>query len=264
MVVGHSGGGSVAHAVVDARPERVARVVYVDSGPLGDGHAINPALPVVGGEVPLPDWSFFDDADLVGLDDGLRAAFRARAIPVPERVASDLQRLSDDRRRYAVPATVIACEFTGAQLREWMDGGADELAELARLQDLTIVDLPTGHWPQFTRSTDLAEAILAAVGRPTPGEVRTWHDEEGWGVVDSPATPGGCWTHFSHVALPGYRSLRSGQPVELEWEPADQDGYAFVAVRVWPRGQPPHDAAAAGSSSAYHSELTITLDEPTG
>src|SRR5688500_4229008 len=30
VLVGHSGGGAVAHAVVDARPDRIARVVYVD------------------------------------------------------------------------------------------------------------------------------------------------------------------------------------------------------------------------------------------
>src|SRR5919107_3985309 len=76
VLVGHSGGGAVAHGAVDARPERVARVVYVDSGPLGDGDVINDQLPVEGGEIPLPDWSVFDEADLVDLDDGLRAAFR--------------------------------------------------------------------------------------------------------------------------------------------------------------------------------------------
>ena len=53
------------------------------------------------------------------------------------------------------------------------------------------------------------------------GEVRCWNDEEGWGVIDSAATPGGCWTHFSDLAVPGFRTLRPGQPVELEYEPAD-------------------------------------------
>ena len=37
VLVGHSGGGAIAHGAVDARPDRIARVVYVDSGPLGDG-----------------------------------------------------------------------------------------------------------------------------------------------------------------------------------------------------------------------------------
>lgn len=73
ILVGHSGGGAIAHAVVDARPERIARVVYVDSGPLADGGVINAELPVVDGEIPLPDWPVFDEADLVDLDDDLRA-----------------------------------------------------------------------------------------------------------------------------------------------------------------------------------------------
>ena len=138
-------------------------MIYVDSGPLGDGGAINDELPVVDGEVPLPDWSFFDDADLVDLDGRLREAFRARAVPSPVQVAAGRQELSDDRR-YDVPITVIACEFSSAELREWMAGGEPELVELAAVRTVRFIDLPTGHWPQFTRPTDLAQAILAAVG----------------------------------------------------------------------------------------------------
>src|ERR671933_56334 len=53
VLVGHSGGGAIAHAAVDARPDRVARVVYVDSVPLGEGGVINDELPVENGEIPL-------------------------------------------------------------------------------------------------------------------------------------------------------------------------------------------------------------------
>ena len=140
----------------------MARVVYVDSLPLRDGGCINDELPVVDGEVPLPDWSLFDDADLVDLDDALRAAFRDRAIPMPARVASDPQRLADPRR-YDVPVTVIACEFTAAQVREWIAGNAPWTSELAAIRDVDIVDLPTGHWPQFTRPEELGAAIVAAI-----------------------------------------------------------------------------------------------------
>lgn len=65
--------------------------------------------------------------------------------------------------------------------------------------------------------------------------VRQWDNEEGWGVLDSPETPGGCWTHFSHVEMDGYRSLVPGQRVDLVWESLGQDGYDFRAVRVLPR-----------------------------
>src|SRR4051812_3723294 len=74
VLVGHSGGGAIAHAAVDARPDRVARVVYVDSGPLGDGGGINDELPAQDSEVPLPDRALFDEADLLGLGGGLGAA----------------------------------------------------------------------------------------------------------------------------------------------------------------------------------------------
>ena len=60
VLVGHSGGGAIAHAAADARPGRVARVVYVDSFPMGEGGLINDELPVENGEVPLPDWSLFE------------------------------------------------------------------------------------------------------------------------------------------------------------------------------------------------------------
>ncbi|MCU1584642.1 MAG: alpha/beta hydrolase [Microbacteriaceae bacterium] len=164
VLVGHSGGGAIAHAVADARPDRIARVIYVDSLPLGDGGLINDELPVVDGEVPLPDWSLFDGEDLVDLDDDLREKFRAMSIPEPARVTSDRQVLGDSRR-YDVPATVIACEFRTEAIRSWMEQGNSFVAELGRVKDFELIDLPTGHWPQFTRPRELARAILAAVGR---------------------------------------------------------------------------------------------------
>jgi pimeloyl-ACP methyl ester carboxylesterase len=162
VLVGHSGGSAIAHAAADARPDRVARVVHVDAWPLGEGLAVNDELPVVDGEIPLPDWSGFGEEDLRDLDDGLREAFRARAVPEPAAVAYDSQVLADDRR-YDVPATIIAYEFPSEQLREWMAQGEPNLAELAAMRDVEYVDLPTGHWPQFTKPAQLAQAILAAV-----------------------------------------------------------------------------------------------------
>jgi pimeloyl-ACP methyl ester carboxylesterase len=163
VLVGHSGGGAIAHAAVDARPGRVARVVYVDSGPLGEGGVINDEFPAENGEVPLPDWPLFGEEDLAGLDDGLRAAFRERAVPTPVHVARDPQRLFDERR-YDVPVTVIACEFPAAMLREWMAQGHPYVRELAKIREVDYIDLTTGHWPQFTRPEELGRAIVASVG----------------------------------------------------------------------------------------------------
>ena len=164
VLVGHSGGGAIAWAVADARPNSIARVVFVDSGPLANGGVINDELPVVDGEVPLPDWDVFEPEDLVDMDDAIREHFRAVAIPEPVHVTSDTQVLSDPRR-YEVPATVICCEMPSELIRQWIAGGHPYVAELASVTDYELVDLPTGHWPQFTKPAELAVAIRAAVER---------------------------------------------------------------------------------------------------
>jgi pimeloyl-ACP methyl ester carboxylesterase len=164
VLVGHSGGGAIAHAAADLRPDAVARVVYVDSGPLAEGGVINDELPEVNGEVPLPDWDVFDDVDLVDLDDTLRERFRSIAVPEPLGVTSDAQVLTDPRR-YDIPSTVICCGYPAETMRGLIATGHPYVAELARFTDYELVDLPTGHWPQLTKPRELASAILAAVDR---------------------------------------------------------------------------------------------------
>ena len=169
VLAGHSGGGAVAHAVVDARPGRITRVVYGDAMPRGDGECINDNLPVVDGEIPLPEWSeAFDEGSLRDLDDDLRAMFRERAIPTPARVAQDKQRLSGDEHRYDVPITLILCEISRDQAKEWIGAGDPGalayFGEVLKTRDVTWVELPTSHWPMFTKPAELAEALVTAVG----------------------------------------------------------------------------------------------------
>ena len=164
VLVGHSGGGAIIYGVIDAAPELVSRGIYVDSGPLGDGGVINDELPEVDGEIPLPDWDVFGEEDLVGLTDELKAEFRVRSLPEPKGVAFDKQHLSNEAR-WSVPATIITCEFTREQLEHWIEGGDPHVAELGLIADVEYVELPTGHWPMFTRPRDLGDAILAAVDR---------------------------------------------------------------------------------------------------
>ena len=164
ILVGHSAGGAIIYGAIDQRSDVTLRGIYVDSGPLGEGGVINDELPSNGDEVPLPHWDVFEDEDLVDLTPNLREAFIRRAIPQPKRVATDQQRLHDERR-FAVPATVICCEFSSDQLRHWIAAGDPNVAELTHINDVEYVDLPTGHWPQFTRPADLGAAILAAVDR---------------------------------------------------------------------------------------------------
>ena len=64
-----------------------------------------------------------------------------------------------------MPITLISCQIPTKLLREWMAQGHPYVAELAKIKDVELIDLPTGHWPQFTRPLGLATAILGAVDR---------------------------------------------------------------------------------------------------
>lgn len=162
VLVGHSGGGAIIYGVTDARPERITRAIYVDAAPLGAGDSINTELPADGDDVPLPPWDAFDDAEIRDFTDAIKEEFRARAVAQPRGVAQDPMVLHDERRR-DVPSTVIACEFTTEQLAEWVAAGVPFVAEFASLTNAEYVDLPTGHWPQFTKAAELSDIILTAL-----------------------------------------------------------------------------------------------------
>ena len=167
VLVGHSGGGNVVYGAVDARPDRVAHVVFLDTFPPGDGGSIS-EFPVVDGVIPFPGWDFFDDSDVADLDPQTRADAATRAKSVPAKVPTDPIRLTDEKRR-TVPATMITGTVPAAQVREIIAAAPPWAAELAALEHLDIIELgapgdPTGHWPQFSRPGAVAEAILQAIG----------------------------------------------------------------------------------------------------
>lgn len=91
--------------------------------------------------------------------------------------------------------------------------------------------------------------------------VRTWDGEQGWGVLDSDATLGGCWTHFSVLDFDGYRSLSPGQQVRLKAESPGQEGFPWRAVHVAVDGVGPAARAETNAADAYSSDLTLTWDD---
>lgn len=99
----------------------------------------------------------------------------------------------------------------------------------------------------------------------TVGVVREWHDDEGWGVVDSDATPGGCWVHASMVRARTFGRLAEGSAVELTYEEAPQVPYSYRAIEAWPVGEESYRdnvIEVRGPSSAYRSGLIrFDLDE---
>ena len=163
VVVAHSGAGRVITGVLDGDPRAVRRVIYVDSGPSADGSVFDATIADDVESIGLPPWDELTagGASLEGLSEPDLATFRERAVPVPAAVAREPLRLHDDAR-LAVPTTIIATSLPSEVMMGLAQQGHPMFAEVTRLTDLELVDLPTGHWPMWSRPDDLADAISAA------------------------------------------------------------------------------------------------------
>jgi pimeloyl-ACP methyl ester carboxylesterase len=150
----HSGAGFAGYAVSDRVPELIAAMVYVDSGP-GIG-AFEPDFEGV--EKPLPSREELEEENLDGLSEEQLETFRRRAVPQPGGVLREALELGNEAR-LDVPSTVICTSFTSEQFKDAVKEGYAWLAGLAGLRDVTWVDLPTSHWPMWSRPRELAAII---------------------------------------------------------------------------------------------------------
>jgi len=162
-VVGHSGGGNVAWGAADARPDRVARVVLVDTAVPHDGGVIS-EFEIEDGVIPFPGWDFFDDEDVADLDEPTRRRTAPTARSVPARVPTDPISLRDERR-YRVPVTVLSGAFDDDGFRAFLQQWGPYADEFGAIEESEIVRLGTGHWPQFSEPQRLGAAIVAAITR---------------------------------------------------------------------------------------------------
>lgn len=155
----HSGAGLPGYAASDRVPEKIAAMVYVDSGPAKG--ALNPGFDAV--DMPMPSWQELIDggSSLDGLSDDQLETFRRRAVPEPGAAIREAVVLADERR-LDVPSTVVCTSMTSGQIKAAVNEGYPWVAGLAELRDVSYVDLPTGHWPMWSRPADLA-AVLADI-----------------------------------------------------------------------------------------------------
>ena len=158
LVVGHSAACTLAWLAADARPEKVAKVALVGGFPAADGNRYAAFFDVVDGVVPFPGWGPFEGPDSDDLDEEARNAIAAKAIPVPEAVATGVVRLTDERR-FDVPVVVVCPEFGPDQAREWIDAG--DVPELSRAKHVEFADIDSGHWPMTSKPAELARLLAA-------------------------------------------------------------------------------------------------------
>jgi len=152
MVVGHAEACGLVHAAVNRVPDRIARACHIGGLPSGDGaYVLTGCGPDAAG-------------DRESADDPALSAVYARMRDNDTRVVDAVQRLTDERR-FDVPVTVIATEFTADDVRRWMREDVHPARELARIRDVTIVDLPSGRWPQIEHGAALSRILLDAMPR---------------------------------------------------------------------------------------------------
>jgi len=152
----HSATGFSGYAASDVVPDRIAAIVYVDTAP---------------GKPPLdPDFEdvekpmIWDDIvageNLDGLSEEQQAEFRERAVPVPGSLIRDGYEFTNPAR-LDIPSTIIATGFSAADYRKYATEHPEWafLAGIPELHDITWIDVPTSHWPMWSKPAEIAEII---------------------------------------------------------------------------------------------------------
>jgi pimeloyl-ACP methyl ester carboxylesterase len=157
----HSASGFPGYAASDRVPERIAAMVYVDTAP-GKG-ALDPEFEGV--EKPMVWAEIEKEENLDGLSEEHKETFRRRAVPVPGGVLREEAPLSNDARR-DIPSTMICTGFTAEQYQTYAREHPEWafLAGIPELRNVTWIDLPTSHWPMWSRPRELA-AIIGDVAK---------------------------------------------------------------------------------------------------
>lgn len=169
VLVGHAESCGLVHAAVNRRPGRVAHAVHVGGLPSADG------AHVLSGFTVDARGTTTNTAGYRAVDATL-ASLHRRMSENASHVLDQVQRLTDPRR-FDVPVTIVATEFTADDVRRWAAAGIDPARELPLIRDVTIVDLPSGRWPQIERPDDLARIVLGVVPAADPA------------AVDAPSAP---------------------------------------------------------------------------
>jgi pimeloyl-ACP methyl ester carboxylesterase len=173
VLLGHSYAGLVVTGVSDRVPERISQLVYLDTGPIPNGTALIETSPAEArrhierqveelGEgwrfpVPPPE-ELATFGSLEGLDDARLEMLRSRAVDQPFGTFTQPLELKNPARE-ALPKVGILCSFSLEEVRAIIESGDPVFREMAS-PTWRFVELPTGHYPMFSRPDDLAAVLL--------------------------------------------------------------------------------------------------------
>jgi pimeloyl-ACP methyl ester carboxylesterase len=174
LLVGHSYGGFPVTGAADRIPERIAKVIYVDSGPAQDGAAYVDTMPSEvrettdrlvdeegdGWRLPMPSWEELEGtfgASAAGIDAETRRSVRDRSTPQPIGTYTRAISLKSPART-ELPHVLVSCSFPLDQIRQMIESGHPWFAELGGPQ-WELLEMPSSHWPMFSSPGDL-EAVL--------------------------------------------------------------------------------------------------------
>lgn len=176
VIVGHDYGIHPVLGAADRRPERITRVVHLDTGMPRDGDTAGQLVPdeeirrqLSDGRtpwrIPAPSseqWQRWGSTD--GLTDEALARLTRHAAPQPTGTLTRPLRLSGAVT--ALPATGVLCTGNGlniALIEDLVAGGLPQFQHLAK-PETSFFELATGHWPMLSRPEELAEVLLRAAG----------------------------------------------------------------------------------------------------
>lgn len=168
-LAGHSYGGVLITQVADRISEKLAKLIYVDSAPLPDGMALidfyqpeqREAIEKIAAEQgdgwllprPMRNSPLFAES-AKDIDDEMWAHFEKMATPQPFNVAYQKLDLKNPKRKDLKKLAILST-FSLEQVKRLIDSGAPLFQELAD-PNFEFAELPTGHYPMFSRVEELA------------------------------------------------------------------------------------------------------------
>ncbi|HVE55681.1 MAG TPA: alpha/beta hydrolase [Pyrinomonadaceae bacterium] len=175
-LAGHSYGGVLITQVADRIPEKLAKLIYIDSAPLSDGAAhadfyspeqiekFERSMRAGGTDwqLPLPSWEDLDEGNNIkDLTEDDKKLIEKLATPQPFNASR--QKLSlKNPKRLDLPKLAIWCESGSDEINELLKQDLPLFSEL-KDPNFEFVDLPTGHYPMFSRASELAELLDKSV-----------------------------------------------------------------------------------------------------